>query len=360
MNIVCVGLAYGSLLLCTTGMAMEACAGKVMLAQPAMRHVDVTVQVSSPASLPEGLVVTVSSGARVYAKQCNSTGQAVVACDFPSDATEIVVDIPTAPVPKAISTGLSRDGWTQSAAEANRLFTLPLGRHIPLVVDQTSYSATVELVPAVSIRGRAVSSGGAGTASYNVQRVGDKGSLRAQRGDQFEIRGVRKSAAGSLFFSDFNKHEVFIVPLSASQTAADSDIGAITLSPSTLDSSVHVTMTNVDQVQKDEVLERSYVTLLSVDGVRAFQLRLGEGGVARWGLPSDTADPKVAPGRYLVIPGYCARSEVVQKALRLIRAGRLADIDAASVPSITAATGQTASVTVSAVQARSALLGIQE
>lgn len=109
-----------------------------------------------------------------------------------------------------------------------------------------------------------------------------------------------------------------------------------------------------------------YVSLIGVNGLDAFEFEIRSEGRASWGASllwgrtADAPDPKVAAGEYLVVPGTCSLSSSIHKVLRLLAAGRRADLEAAGVPLITTSAAAPIVTTISATDVIARIDGIAE
>lgn len=309
-------------------------------------------------SLPSGLVVVAAAEQRIFAAKLDAQGNATITCEFPTTATDAGVSLPVVPPPGAHPAGVSMSEWEAAASEADRVFVIPSTKRIELVAGQSDFSVSFSLAPAVQARGQVKDANGVPLSKFNVHRANDNLVFsHPPLSPRFRVNGLERNKSNWVFFDGFNESQVRIVPVSASQTATDFDMGDITLTKLTLDSFINIVVGSVAGVPKG--LDSSYISLVGVNGTDAFRLAHRVGSRATWVLDA-TTDSKVAAGQYFVVPGTCANSTSVTKVLRLLAAGRRADLEAAGVPLITTSPTTTATLTIDAGDIIARINGIAE
>lgn len=316
-------------------------------AQPSepTRRIEVHVTVTTNgAPFPEGTYVSMGVPGEIDYKipdvATDATGHAVLVGELPADVVAVVVDIPS-----IISWGPSDnlDMRNEAANLADKRFSLPSPRLIVLVPGQEVYTVNFFAPEAVPVKGRVVDDQGE-LMSAHAQR-GGLFNLRMHSdmdGGFFEVFGVPKGQDSFLFLS-MNRPDTHVVWLTAAQTGADLDLGNVVVPAVISDAEIEIAVTSRTTVRSDLGVQKDYVTLVHEGGLIVYSLKITEhGGVTTYPEGEDeTAHPKVAPGRYYIVPGMSMTSDSSLKVLRLIRSGQRALLDTGGVPVIEPLSGQT-------------------
>lgn len=325
------------------------------LSEPTRRievHVTVT---TNGAPFPEGTYVSMGVPGdidyEIPGAPTDARGRALLVGQLPASVTQFVVDIPT-----VITWGPPEqlDARNEAATVANKAFSLPPPRLVRIATGQEVYTVDLFAQMAITVNGRAVDDGGKPVSAH-----AERGGLLAlrlhpgARGGIFEVCGVPKGQDSFLFLST-DRPDTHVIWLTAAQTGSDLNLGNVGVPAVTSDADIEISVTDRAAVRSDLGFQDSLVTLIHQDGLIVYTLKITEhGGVTTYPEGEDeTAHPKVAPGRYYIVPGMSNTSDSSLKVLRLIRAGKHALLDAAGVPVIEPVSGQTTSgaIDLAAVQ----------
>lgn len=171
-------------------------------------------------------------------------------------------------------------------------------------------------------------------------------------GTQGTLNGVRKGAASDLA-AVADTPEVWFHTITAQQASSDVALGNLTYPEPSCTAPVSVELTNLTGLRDGPYsqLEGS-VTFIKKDEPRAFisyyNTTLGR---TVWGSDKSTAPFKLPPGEYYVLPGIFG-SKMHWKVYDLVKGNHQTLLDAAHIPTITAADGQTAEGTIDAKKVR--------
>ncbi|MCW5769297.1 MAG: hypothetical protein KIT19_11495 [Phycisphaeraceae bacterium] len=342
-------------------MAGNAMASASRVDPPRRVEVHVTVTTNG-APFPEGTIVTLGVPGETFEGAdvpTDASGNAVLIAEFPPEVTIVSIDIPS-----IISWGPSEqvDVRNDAANLADKAFSLPSPRLITLVPGQEIYTVDFFAPEAVSVRGRTVDGQGGFFPSHANR--GGVFNLRFHpdsRGGFFEVFGVPKGQDSFLFLS-MDRPDTHVVWLTAAQTGVDLDLGNVVVPTITSDAVVEIAVTGRNAVRSDLGVQNECVTLIHEDGLLVYTLKITEqGGVTTYPEgENDTALPQVASGRYYIVPGMSNTSDSSLKALRLIRSGQRALLDAGGVPVIEPVSGQTTSGAIDLAAVQQIIDGLPE
>jgi hypothetical protein len=320
---------------------------------PPPRHVEVQVTITTNgAAFPAGTYVTMSTAGHVFDAPTDQNGHATIVGDFPGDANSIVVGIPT-----ILHWGTPEEADVKNAAAkaAEEAFSLPPPKVVTLVSGQQQYQVAFTIPEGVKVRGRAVNAQGQPVAAH-AHREGISNVRMKMEEDQgkFEVLGVPKGAE-SFVFVGTNAIQTHIIWLTASQTQNPLDLGDVTVPAETLDSTVAISVTGRDIVRDDLGLQKKRITLIREDGRACYMFAVDDNGSAKHLLYIQSGPLLVQAGRYYIVPGMANTSDSSLKALRLIRAGQRALLDAVNVPVIEPVANQTTSASINLTTVQQAI-----
>lgn len=333
---------------------------------PPTRTITVTVTVEAPAGTPvEGVPVGLGLSQPPALGKTDAQGHATLTGTFPQDVIRIHAGV------CQISTPITRMG---SLAEIDR-FNAVIGAHsfqglYPLDVGTaTSYSMTIVGQPSIEVSGRFQMASPGWARDFSVSYAGQPLTdfLFPLDGEQFTLKGVPKGSDVDLVFGVSNRQRVQIVHLSAQQTQSAVSLGDVVAPPDTAGRSVALTMLHAEGVGGtfQSPLPRSgEVALVRSDGQVVYLGSVIDGGVVQT-QEHDDKKLKLPPGTYYCSPGVMLSGDMPSTRLyRLLKAGRVADVEAAhdpAVPKIVVPNDGAADPLVfsfDAVQAEAAIKGI--
>lgn len=210
--------------------------------------------------------------------------------------------------------------------------------------------------PAVSVTGRLINSAGDPVWSAVVRRDTNMPVLTDKSSGAFSIGGLRKGVAGEILVGTEMDHWMS-VPLSGAQTLADIDLGDITVPTFVHDATIQIDVANVGGNRRGR-MQLEILTLVRSDGADIMDIELNRSGRSAAGFAGTEQHelPDIPAGVYYIAPGsLIGPNWTAEMLIDLIRAGRLAELDAAGVPKIEAVVGQVTELQMDAVQAENAI-----
>jgi hypothetical protein len=230
---------------------------------------------------------------------------------------------------------------------------------LPTVPGQTLYQYEITASPSVHISGRFVDADSQPILDPFFQLTIQGGLYFDTFFDgngTFTMKGVKKGAAVSLFLKREGP-QIYVLPLTASQTQNNIVLGDIIVSPAQRDVPLDMTVINgADLRDEHDVRLWTAVTLIRSDAqvVLSFTIQAPNGNVIER-LPTGLSLPSTTTGIYYIVPGSPLGGPAI-KLLDILRAGQIGRLDLAGVPAINAVAGQTTQFTLDAAQARDAIL----
>lgn len=239
-------------------------------------------------------------------------------------------------------------------------FAFPAAQVAALAPDATEIQLSLVATHAVRVRGVLRDHAGAPVKGGGVL-VAKTHSLAISAADgTFECRGIPKGKAGTLLVMGKGTR-VWFFHLTAAQLAAHLDLGDLSLAAVPDTASVRMSWPGhrrMTSAEMDPVGDE--MTLIRADGTVMYSFDVSPqdgsiGGGDTTVLPGKVE--KICPGVYYAAPGIagCAPS---LKLLELIRSGRIAEIDATSVPKQTMIADQSIDWTIDLAAALAAIEGI--
>ncbi len=313
---------------------------------PTDRHVTVTVTISTTNGqpFPTGTPVTVSANRRAYNGLTDAEGRAVISGDFPSDTPGIAAYFEQGFL--WITDSIENARLANAVAKAEKAFSLPPIRYVPLAEGQTEYSVKWTLRPSVSVSGRMVDAGG---QPFNVKadREGRIDRTPESRPDgKIELTGIPKNSESLVFVSYAAQDGSWlwnrVVPLTVAQTASDVVLGDLTDAIPSFDGLLGLTCTGFASFPPagETLLMPRAVTLLDPSGQHFFSLTVDKTtNKLHFSRAEIGGRVKMPSGTYYLAPGFPQENPDMVKAIRLLLAGRRADLDAAAIPKVTLQAG---------------------
>lgn len=346
---------YTSFLVCLLGLFSS---GPLSLAAsvsdpPPPRHVEVQVTITTNgAAFPAGTYVSMSAAGHVFDAPTDQNGHATIVGDFPGDVILITVGIPTI---LHWGTPAEADVKNAAAKAADETFSLPPPKFVTLVSGQQQYQVAFTIPEGVRVRGRAVNAQGQPVAAHaHREGISNLRKKLEENQGKFEVFGVPKGSE-SFVFLGYNAIQTHIIWLTASQTQNPLDLGDVTVPAVTLDSTVTISVTGRDTVRDDLGFQKKYITLIRDDGRACYVFKVDDNGNATHLVHILSGPLMVQAGRYYIVPGDQNTSDSSLRALRLIRAGQGALLDAVNVPVIVPVANQTTSASINLTTVQQAI-----
>lgn len=233
---------------------------------------------------------------------------------------------------------------------------------IPLNATYTEYSITINALKRVEISGRFVDNAGlpiegvvgSVTPYMSLIHSGTDGTFVASA-------AAGQTAVLQVIHPADESNQIFVLRRTPQQTGQDHNLGDVMIESLPIDSAVEIMFaTNQNAVDPADLgTLKLDVTLIRDDGSAIFGYqtnRLQTKAVeATWRV--DDLPPQIAAGTYYVVAGSVG-TDAARALLRSIEDGRQALLDAAGVPKVTAVPGQTASITINAMDSFNAALSV--
>lgn len=287
---------------------------------------------------------------------------------------DVTIFVGASPTEDAIAIARIWDGrWHADLTPAEK--TLARTRHAELVeeyafkagypaaidVPGDQFSMTIVGFDGVRVSGRFVDDAGQPVTKAGGSAFPYGSTFEADENGGFEVT-VRKGANTELIYLNADSHQMYVIELDDTQTAADVDLGNIVLNPSVEDAELAISLSPTNTIILDDetlVELKTRVVLVREDGSTLLSYRTNKAQTAAVNASWDVRepDPRLPGGTYYVAPGPYGID--VTRALRLaVLAGRQAALDAAGVPKVTVPPGGEAAVSVDAEAARDAILQV--
>jgi len=192
------------------------------------------------------------------------------------------------------------------------------------------------------VSGRLIDENGSSLASsVAVRGLNSFGIVMPAEDGHFAVNVVKNAPAEIWIAGETT--QLHSVTLTAQQTASDIDLGDITVDDLTTDANVVLTMNNAQSLHLESKIKLSdSLGLVSADGEALFLFDVKGDGKAYWtnssGDPVDTLS--IHAGTYYIAPGSLGNRPFLAL-LESVRDGRQPQLDAAGVPKITVAPGET-------------------
>ena len=312
---------------------LSACASMhaVLADPPPDRRVEVrvTISVEGGGTFTEHFPVQLSGEGKAFATGTDTAGKATVVGSFPSSISEVFVSVDVLPGLPQAPTPAERKLWIQARFDANAAFVLPPPRKVTLIAGQEVYEVSFTLRRAVVVSGTLRTPAGVPIRAADLEREGvaQFASISLKDGT-FQLPGVPK-AANSYYFIKVNSPtatEVFPFVVTAAQTVSDCSVGTLVLETGQYSATLDIHIDGTSSLPADHTMRSEAVVFLRPSDQRMFQFLLDDGRQLRLSGNGDTRLPKISEGDYFVVPGYMCSSPDVLKLLRLLKAGRQADV----------------------------------
>lgn len=224
---------------------------------------------------------------------------------------------------------------------------------------QSDYQVEIVAKPAVKATGRLVDEEGAPIADdvlVMAVRGGAWFGIFTDSNGEFEVHGIERGVTGEIQIG-IEGPEMKFIALSAAQAARDFGLGDVIIKRHERPVPLEMPVINAaDLVEPSGVTLEYQVTLIRNDGlvVLTFPVDPSVAMAVAEEVAVQTDVPRTTNGTYYVTPGP-VNSATGQALLDAVRAGQLAQLDAAGVPKLTAVVGETTQFTLDARQARDAI-----
>jgi len=178
----------------------------------------------------------------------------------------------------------------------------------------------------------------------------------ALAGESITLPGVRRGHPSKIIITRTRpgfRGEHHIYELSAATTVADADLGAIAIPALARDASLHLTVAGARDAYTHIGFPLDYaVALVSADFDVILTFPLNDAGVA---LHDENSPPIPVPsGTWWIVPG-AVTPDLTMAVYDALRAGGAGALDAAAVPKVTLAPGETATISINAPETRDAI-----
>lgn len=317
-------------------------------------QIQVTVLDPSGEPIPD-LAVSALSRMSAVSAVTDASGDVTLTIQTPDIVTSVYVG-PTSE--STASTTLSDDELLQNYDQATTDFSLPRDTAIAIAPGTDIYSVVINAKPAVSISGSVVRPDGSPISAAACNYIGSpRFEVMDPDTGSFSLGGVPRGEDGVLVFNVYRDPRQYVIPMTAVDTAADRDIGAITIPDPVADAPIEVTIqertaafTTIDPTV------RYIVSLISEDGLTIYKFKIAEDLKLHNRNPHD--EISVMGGSYFVVPGSISNQHLGAVVLQALLAGDIASVQAAGVPSILAVAGQSQAFNVDLLAAEAAVLSM--
>ena len=250
---------------------------------------------------------------------------------------------------------LARDRF----AVLSSTLAFPFDGRIPLSPTESDYSKTIIAKSPIEIRARVRTPEGAQwIGGATIQSYWTEGDSDPAIGEHLVIPNAPRATPIILWLTGQTQQGIRL-KLTAAQTATDLDLGDIVVSYPVTDSSINLSTLNAFNYYDDTGSNCGrHGTLISTDGQRIYtfgidpQGKLAAAGDTPYGTPAH-----VAAGEYFVVPSHFAADPAFQL-LRCLDAGKIAELEAAGVPKITATPTEAATLQFNSPATYEAVKGV--
>lgn len=343
----------------TLGVVIVVCAGW-QSAEP-RRKVRVEVTVHAPAGTPVASVaVSLATGKGAAVARTDANGKVTLVGT--AEVTDTAVPIVLSPI--------TAGGFYAERTQDIERYETVMGSHafergypLQLVTGVEDYSITLIGKPSCKVAARILIGGQ--PANVDVIHANTALPLECPSGE-VSMGGIPANQAGLAFvFPEGDDERVFVLEVPATSANEVAALGDVSFPALVSGQRIKIQMNGGAQLRATsaKLIERgSNITLISSTTGQAYGGAVTSDGTA-WspGRNENDSDMRVPLGTYYVCPGALDGVGLPTKLWKLIRAGRVADVEAASVPKIvvTAASDKAQSFTVDGVAAEAAITGIQ-
>ena len=233
---------------------------------------------------------------------------------------------------------------------------------VPLNATDTEYSITISALERIEISGRFVDAAGQPIQGVVGAVVPYMSEFRSDHNGTFiATAAIGRTAVLQFVDPTDESNQIFVLRQAPQHTGQSRNIGDVVIESLPTDSAVNVLFaTNQAAYNPSDLNDlKENVTLIRDDGSTIFgyptnreQTKAVE---ATWRV--DDLPPQIAAGTYYVVAGSVG-TDAARALLRSIEDGRQTLLDAAGVPKVTAVPGQTASITINAMDSFNAALSV--
>lgn len=319
-------------------------------------RVNVTVQAPAGTPVPS-IAVSLATGKGAAVARTDANGKVSLAGT--ADTTDTVVPIVLSP----ITTG----GYYAERTQDIERYEAVVGAHafersypLKLAAGVEDYTLTITGQPACRVTARILMNGQG--AKCNVIHANTLVPTRCEAG-VVSVGGVPANQEGLVFVVPPADERVFVLEVPATAANQVADLGDVTIPSRPSAQRIEVRVSNVDQLRATSakpIPRNAHLTLVSSTTGQAYVAAVTANGDAFAAGRQDVNDVEVPLGTYYVCPGALNGVGLPTKLWKLIRAGRVADVEAASAPKIvvTTASDKAQAFSVDGVAAEAAITGI--
>jgi len=204
-------------------------------------------------------------------------------------------------------------------AELRRRYFFDRELTVELEPDRDRYRVEIVAHPAITVTGEVVDASGAPVAAMVYgPGLGSVASTRPPR--QFELHGVRRGRAATLYALELPDGRIAARDLTAEQTTSDRSIDPIALPSTPEGESVFIRLLNNPRLVEEGVRTAPGVTLVSADGSRMYAFRAGRSADPA-DLPLHRGMVSLPAGDYYAAPGFFMNTEEQARLLEAARQG---------------------------------------
>ncbi len=301
---------------------------------PPPRVITVEVTVEAPEGTPVvGLPVTLHMSNPFVAAVTDSTGKATVTGTFPAGTTKIHAGIALQSTPYARSG--SAEEWRVAEA-TNKAFHFKTANAIPLT-QENAYTLRLVGTPAITLTGKfAWTLPGTPRGVVVRKDYPDTFSVNIAHEAEFDIGGIPLGEPIDLFVVWKCCQTIQIINLTAAQTQASGSLGELPSPSFATGRRASISMTNMTPLAPTP--ERPFnhnkvAMLVRSDGLVVFGSVVLPNGTLR-GIEHTDELLRLPPGTYFFSPGGPDGYSQSIRLYDLLKAGRLAAVEAAGVPKL--------------------------
>lgn len=313
------------------GVLIGAMIGGCTAAPAEGRDLTINVTVQAPAGVSVASVPVGTVGGTPSVARTDASGNVTLTTRVEDSCTKVLV---------GLSPFLRNEMYPEFGADNDRYLLLTKSAafercvDIPLAPDQGVYHVNYVGKPVVKVSGIVSAASGPRSEVF----INTRWRVIAERPSYdtgvFEI-SVAQGEPAEMFFKSEERGEVIAVRLTAAQTAGDHSLGEVTI-PTPAGRRVEVTVVNQQGLRftpENQRDGRRVACIVSSDGNRVYSAGFGSDGKVV--LNDSLSSPlRLPPGTYFGATGGMGANSYGADLWRLLKDGRLAEVQAAQVPSL--------------------------